>query len=65
MTPYVWVRRSGIINRVAPSEILNRTTNQLTGIAERVYAATWTCDVVHAVQVPIAAPAVATAPAVP
>lgn len=65
MTPYVWIRRSEVISRVAPSEILNRTTNQLTGIAERVYAATWTCDVVHAVQVPVAAPAVATAPAVP
>lgn len=65
MTPYVWIRRSGIIAQNDPAAYIDRATNQYMGLAERVYAATWTCDVVHAVQVPLAAPAVATAPAVP
>lgn len=65
MTPYVMIRRSEIIAQDDPRAFMNRTTNQLMGLAERVYAATWTCPVVHAVQVPVAAPAVATAPAVP
>lgn len=65
MTPYVWIRRSGIIAQDDPAAYIDRATNQYMGLAERVYAATWTCDVVHAVQVPLAAPAVATAPAVP
>jgi len=34
-------------------------------LAETVYAHFWVCDTVFAVQIPIAAPAVATAPAVP
>lgn len=65
MTPPVWIRRSGIIAQDDPRAFIDRALNQYMGLAERVYAATWTCDVVHAVQVPIAAPAVATAPAVP
>ena len=65
MTPYVWIRRSGIIAQDDPAAYVNRTTNQFLGLAERVYAATWTCDVVHAVQVPLAAPAVATVPVLP
>lgn len=65
MTPYVWIRRSGIIAQDDPRAFLDRPANQYMGLAERVYAATWTCPVVHAVQVPVAAPAVATAPAVP
>lgn len=65
MTPYVMVRRSEIIAQDDPRAFMNRTTNQFMGLAERVYAATWTCPVVHAVQIPVAAPAVATAPAVP
>lgn len=65
MTPYVWVRRSGIIAQTDPAAYIDRATNQFMGLAERVYAAVWTCPVVHAVQVPVAAPAVATAPAVP
>lgn len=65
MTPYVVVRRSGIIAQDDPRAFLDRAANQYMGLAERVYAATWTCPVVHAVQVPIAAPAVGTAPAVP
>lgn len=65
MTPYVVIQRSGIIAQDDPRAFLDRAANQYMGLAERVYAATWTCDVVHAVQVPVAAPAVATAPAVP
>lgn len=65
MTPYVWIQRSEIIAQDDPRSFIDRATNQYMGLAERVYAATWTCDVVHAVQVPVAAPAVATAPAVP
>jgi hypothetical protein len=65
MTPPVWVRRSSIIAQDDPRSFLDRAANQYMGLAERVYAATWTCPVVHAVQVPLAAPAVATAPAVP
>lgn len=65
MTPYVLIRRSGIIAQDDPRAFINRTTNQFMGLAERVYAATWTCPVVHAVQVPIAAPATAATPAVP
>lgn len=65
MTPPVLVKRSGIIAQDDPRDFLDRSTNQFMGLAERVYAAVWTCPVVHAVQVPIAAPATATAPAVP
>lgn len=65
MTPYVVIHRSGIIAQDDPRAFLDRAANQYLGLAERVYAATWTCDVVHAVQIPIAAPAVGTAPAVP
>jgi hypothetical protein len=65
MTPYVWIRRSGIIAQDDPRAFLDRALNQYMGLAERVYAHTWTCPVVHAVQVPIAAPATADAPAVP
>lgn len=62
MTPYVWVRRSGIIAQEDPEAYIDRSANQFMGLAERVYAFTWTCPVVHAVQVPIAAPATADAP---
>lgn len=65
MTPYVVIQRSGIIAQDDPRSFTDRLNNQFMGLAERVYAATWTCDVVYAVQVPVAAPAVATAPAVP
>lgn len=61
MTPSVIVRRSDII---APDVVrtLDRTTNQYNALAERVYLHTWTCDVVHAVQIPVAAPQTTTAP---
>ena len=58
MTPQVWVRRSDIIAQDDPRSFMDRTGNQFLGLAERVYAATWTCPVVYAVQIPIAAPAV-------
>lgn len=57
MTPPVLIRRSQIIAR-EPWEVADRSLNQFMGLAERVYAHTWACDVVHAVQVPVAAPAV-------
>lgn len=57
MTPPVLVRRSEAIT--FPSwQTADRAANQFMGLAERVYAHTWVCDNVHAVQVPIAAPAV-------
>ncbi len=37
---------------------MDRVANQYMGLAERVYAHTWLCDSVFAVQVPVAAPAV-------
>lgn len=46
-------------------DTFDRTLNQYNAVAERVYAVTWDCPEVFAVQVPVAAPAVATAPAVP
>lgn len=46
-----------------PVQTLERTTNQWHGLAESVWMHGWLCDTVLAVQVPIAAPAVATAPA--
>lgn len=59
MTPPVVIRRSPLI---VPSvvETMNRTNNQFNGLVERVYAHTWTCDTVFAVQVPIASPSVDT-----
>ena len=66
MTPPVIIRRSEVISQDADlRSVMDRELNQFMGLAERVYAHTWTCPVVHAVQVPVAAPAVATAPAVP
>ena len=45
------------------TQTMDRTLNQWTATAERVYAVTWECPETWAVQVPVAAPAVATAPA--
>lgn len=42
---------------------MDRTLNQWTATAERVYAVTWDCPETFAVQVPTAAPATVTAPA--
>lgn len=59
MTPPVFIRRSEIIQRQG-WEVADLAANQFVGIAERVYAHNWACDVVHAVEVPIAAPKVDT-----
>lgn len=57
MTPPVLIRRSEVI--VPPAlATLNRSTNQYTALAERVYAHTWVCDELFAVEVPVMAPAV-------
>lgn len=59
MTPPVLIRRSEVI--VPPAlATLNRSTNQYLALAERVYAHTWVCDEVFAVEVPIASPKVDT-----
>jgi len=55
MTPYVAVYRSALIAQDDPRAFLDRSANQYLGLAERVYAATWTCDVVHAIEVPVLA----------
>lgn len=59
MTPPVLIRRSAVI---APPVIdtLDHVQNQYYALAERVYAHTWLCDSVFAVEVPIAAPRVDT-----
>lgn len=64
MTPHVTVRRSEMI---VPDVVatMNRTNNQYNALAERVYMHSWACDVVHAVQIPVAARASTTAPPVP
>lgn len=59
MTPPVLIRRSPVM--VPPViQTMDRSLNQFLALAERVYAHTWACDSVFAVQVPIAAPAVDT-----
>lgn len=59
MTPPVLIRRSEVI--VPPGVgTFDRATNQYTALAERVYAHTWVCDSVFAVQVPLASPKVDT-----
>lgn len=66
MTGYVGVWRSeDIMARVSVERAMDRSANQWDAIAERVYAAAWSCPEVFAVQVPIAAPATAATPAVP
>lgn len=64
MTPAVTIQRSELI---VPDVVatMNRTNNQYNALAERVYLHTWACDVVHAVQIPVAAPQSTAAPAVP
>lgn len=64
MTPPVIIKRA-TVRMPDPREVLDRTLNQWNGLAERVYTHAWLCPTVAAVQVPIAAPAVGTAPAVP
>lgn len=59
MTPPVLIRRSSVMVPDVTAT-MDRTANQYLALAERVYAHTWLCDTVFAVQVPIAAPAVDT-----
>lgn len=64
MTGPVTVWRSGVLPQPDPRQTLDRTLNQWDVVAEEVFAHAWDCpDVVFAVQVPLAAPATATAPA--
>lgn len=65
MTGATTIWRSGILPQPDPQVTLDRTLNQWDVVAEEVFAATWDCPTVYAVQIPIAAPAVTTAPAVP
>lgn len=62
MTPNVTIWRTDV-NAPDPRQTFDRSLNQWDVVAEQVYAHTWDCPNVFAVQVPIAAPAVATAPA--
>lgn len=64
MTSAVTVWESEIF-RQDVRRTMDRSANQWDAISERVYAATWDCPNVFAVQIPVAAPAVTTAPAVP
>lgn len=57
MTPYVTVQRSRIISPDV-TQTMDRLGNQWRALAERVYLHRWACPVVHAVQIPVAAPAV-------
>jgi len=65
MTGAVNMWRSGILPQPDPRQTLDRSLNQWDVVAEEVFGLTWDCPEVYAVQVPVAAPAVATAPAVP
>lgn len=65
MTGYtsVWRSTDAQIPQPDPRRVMDRAANQWDVVAERVYAAAWTCPEVFAVQVPIAAPATAATPA--
>lgn len=65
MTSPVTIWQSDVMGRRETSAILDKTLNQWDAVAEQIYAATWDCPEVFAVQVPITAPATAAAPAVP
>jgi hypothetical protein len=65
MTGAVNMWRSGVLPQPDPLQTFDRTLNQWDVVAEEVFGLTWDCPDVFAVQVPIAAPAVATTPAVP
>lgn len=59
MTPQVMIKRSQMI---VPNVVqtMNRTNNQYNALAERVYAHALACNIIAAVQVPVAAPGVST-----
>lgn len=60
MTGYtaVWRSTDAQIPQPNPVRVMDRAANQWDVVAERIYAAAWTCPEVFAVQVPIAAPGV-------
>lgn len=64
ITPQVIIKRSQLI---VPDvmQTMNRTFNQFNALAERVYAHALACDIILAVQVPVAAPSVAVTPVLP
>lgn len=64
MTAPVHIWESDVMT-VDARQTLDRSLNQWDVVAEQVYAVTWDCPNVFAVQIPIAAPAVSTVPAVP
>jgi hypothetical protein len=59
MTPPVLIRRSELMVPDVTAT-MDRSLNQYMALAERVYAHTWVCDTVFAVEVPLAAPGVVT-----
>lgn len=59
MTPPVLIRRSAVMVPDVTAT-MDRTFNQYLALAERVYAHTWVCDSVFAVEVPVSAPKVDT-----
>lgn len=65
MTSAVTMWRSGILPQADPRQTLDRTLNQWDVVAEEVFAVTYDCPEVFAVQVPVAAPATAATPAIP
>lgn len=65
MTGKTTIWRTEILPQPAPVQTLDRTLNQWDVVAERVYAVTWDCPDVFAVQVPLAAPGIAIVPVVP
>lgn len=65
MTGSTTIWRSGVLPQPDPRQTLDRTANQWDTVAEEVFAATWDCPAIFAVQVPIAAPSVAVTPDVP
>lgn len=65
MTSPVTIWRSGVLPQPDPRQTLDRTLNQWDTVAEEVFAHTWDCPNVFAVQVPVASPATTVAPAVP
>lgn len=64
ITPQTYVWSTGV-QQPDPIQTLDRLSNQWLGLAETVYLHAWVCGDVVAVQIPVAAPAVATVPEVP
>lgn len=58
MTAPVHMWRSGVLPQPDPRQVLDRTLNQWDVVAEEVFAITWECPEIFAVQVPLAAPGV-------